>query len=1566
MAAFMGSAEEYFAESCDKGRDPAMIFFDLEGIRPYIARYGEEEGERLLRGFADLLRKYFGNTRSSRPGGFCFYAFTDNRGLEEDIPAILNDMRKLAGDDRLVVKAGIYFGFRKDRDDMETACSKARFACRNNRRENASGIYYFDDKMDEALDIRTFVLNNIDDAIKNGYIKVVYQLQVRLLNDKYCGAEALTRWEDPRRGTISPSAYIPVLEENNLTWKLDTFVIREVVKNIRRSVETGYNPLPIAVNLTYSDFLVLDLPDTIGAIVEDGGVDPSLLVIEVTEKTVLKDPDLLREEIEKLHDLRFPVAIDNFGNGYSSINMLNDFRFDVIKIDMGLVRTFNERSRKIVESIVVMAKSLKIHTVSEGVETREQLEFLRSIGCETVQGFYFGNTRSYEDTMRSFKDARISEREGSGERALFSEAGLINIITPQAMALTWFDGEDFDVFFTNNEFFRLVSRTGRDLNEILNRGSDDRTVEDFRDAAIRIIERGADDDITFDINTRRFRLDTRPVAMNEAGSIFLMFLSEDIEDIGSEDDYVTDTLKDILGSFSNVYLIDLVSDTVKVIKADYGRHRSGESAHYETLLKRFAESGVIYEADVQRYMQFYDPVNLRNRFSVQKKGTCLNVFRVKIRGQYKWASIRCSAVPDSDGKKLICCTTIIEGEDKNDFIEMSRQVISIGKNVDNPSINDASLWNSLMEISDVKYFWKDADRRFLGASKSFLDFYGYDSVQKILGKNDEEMGWHPDDTQYRSDEYDVIKKGIVIRNSPGQVYAKGAKVNILATKYPIFKNGKIEGLIGYFIDTDRILESGEELDHALFIDVDSGLLNSRGFFLTLQSIDDNYRQNGREYSIGMLEIPEYQRILVENGEKMAEELFSTALGVLKRTFPDGVVIAKTGNCTFSVCDKLSSSHGAFDCLRNAAEKILKNNTDSNITVVTAFAESKERNSLHEMFTLLLKRFKDEKDRCGVNSGDDVLSMGNPDVFKDIPLPFVIVRPVLNMGSVTDVKFVFANNKFCEYSGLSRIDIMGKGYRECFEEIPEWISYAGRAANGETVTGRLFEPSFAQWMDYIATPSSILGCLNIVFWPVGDSKNERELLTKGHAEDNAIIRIARFLNKGDFGEGIYNSLAELGRVLNPDRVYVLDENGNPVFEWCAEGILPRRNRDNLINLNLDIGDIKYSFYEDGCIVVNDVEVMRKIDQKTYEFLVWEGIRSYILVPLDDNNGKLMGYVGVDNYDESESAATRRLLEEISYFISSRLIANNLLNRLDILSNHDELTGLLNRHGYHAKMEDYLDKHPGDPFTLVLIDIDDFKIINDMYGHQTGDEALKNLAADLTSFFSNGALIARTGGDELSVTILDKGSTGAYPLIKELSEMEHGFDFGGKHYSFRISIGYSCYPEQAEDLSTLLRQADAALYFVKSAGKHGFRQYSRDIKSSKRLNLAFNVKNVARYVPGAILVYEADDYKKILYANDELIKMFECRSLEEFMEYTGGTFDGIVHPDEIKLVDDIIWAQIDRNINYCKDYVDYRIITKTGKVKEVIDCGRFVESEFYGKVFYVMLLDKDEWKDSKRVL
>ncbi len=1580
MTVFIKNAEEYFLTSYDKGADPVMIFFDIKGIRPYIARFGEAEGNSLIKIFSELLRQYFGNEHCSRADTFGFYAYTDIKGADVFLPQLVKDMELRSSGERIAIKAGVFSGYSKDTDSMDSICEKAVFACRSSKKAGVSDINYFDDRMDSEMKLRSFIVNNIDRAIRNGDIRLYYQSQVRLLNDKFCGAEALTRWVDPERGTLLPSVYIPILEEQNLTWKLDTFVIREVVRNIRRLKELGYCPLPVSLNLTYADFLVLNVPETLSGIVRDNNIDPSLIVVEITEKAILKNPDLMREEIEKLHGMKFKVLIDDFGNGYSSLNMLNDFRFDAIKIDMELLKNFTERSRKIVESIIVMAKNLSIHTISEGVETREHLEFLRAIGCEVVQGYYYGKLNSFEDTVKGYKENTTIERETPEERELFSEAGLIDLTVSRAMCLTLYDGERFDVFFANSEFYNLIARTGYDPRGVLQGTANAEGTEvsaRFRETADLMKKDGIEKDLEFSLGGRNYILDNKLISSDNRSCILRSFLyaAEAIDDDSRKEEEER-LLRDLIPSYEGIFYADLPENSVRILKLTYGTGTKGSSYNYEKYVSGYADSGLIYPSDSERFLHTFDKKILNEKFSTGGASGFLTLFRIKINDVFKWVAFRISGVPGSNGNRIIVLTSVIEREIQSEFVELARQVLGFTAASSESSafssedaeelIKEDFLWNTLMDVSDVRYFWKDRDRRFLGASNSFLEFYGFDSIHDILGKNDEEMGWHPDDTQYRSDELDVLEKGTVIRNSPGQIYARGAKVNILATKYPIYKNGEIVGLIGYFMDSDIVLTSGDEMDHALYVDIKTGLLNSRGLFMTLQSLDDNYRGNGTMYGAAMFEASEYQRIYADHGRETAEELSTNIGNTIKRCFSGDAVVAKTQSCGYTVCVKGTECGNFREAVEKCSEKIsaLGTGDAGPLTVCKSVVMADERPTFHEVFTLLLSRFNEDK---RINNADfdlDDVSGEIPDVYKDLPLPFITMRPVILASSVSDVKYVFVNNKYCEYSGLSRIDILGKNYRECFDDnMTDWINYAGRAANGETVTGRVFEISFGQWMDYIATPSSIPGCCNVVFWPVEDTKKERELLTKGHEADNAIIRIARFLNKADeLDVGISRSFAELGRVLKPDRVYMLNLEGIPVHEWCAGGVMPRSSI-NPETSGFNIDRLKGALIENNFVVADDLEALRKANPKAYEFLIWEGIRSFIIVPLYDNNMELIGVVGVDNFDKKEVATTKRLLEEVSYFISSRMTAIHLMNRLNIMSNRDELTGLLNRHGFRAEMDSYLDENPEDPFTLILIDVDDFKIVNDMYGHATGDDVLRNLAGDLNDIFNDNSIIARTGGDELSVAVKGLTAKEALPLIKELSESEHTFEFEEKTYPFRLSIGFAEYPAQADDMSMLLQMADSALYNVKSVGKHGYRQYSTDIKITKRLQLAFNIKNVARYIPGAILVYKADSDKKILYANDELIKMFECENLEDFMDYTGGTFDGIVHPDEIKEVDDIIWAQIDENINYCKDYVDYRIITKNNHIKEVIDCGRFVDSEFYGKVFYVMLLDKDEWRRSK---
>ena len=381
---------------------------------------------------------------------------------------------------------------------------------------------------------------------------------------------------------------------------------------------------------------------------------------------------------------------------------------------------------------------------------------------------------------------------------------------------------------------------------------------------------------------------------------------------------------------------------------------------------------------------------------------------------------------------------------------------------------------------------------------------------------------------------------------------------------------------------------------------------------------------------------------------------------------------------------------------------------------------------------------------------------------------------------------------------------------------DWLAYAGRAANGETVTGRVFENSFGQWMEYIASPSTALGCCNIVFWPVEDTKNERDLRTKGHAADNAIIRIARFLNTGDLDIGINKSLSELGRVLSPDRVFMLSSDGTILHEWCNEGVLPRKNRGSAGSQVMDVNPAKFAFIEDNCIVVNDVELFRKIDPKTYEFLIWEGIRSFITVPLFGNDNEVMGFVGVDNFNKDETGVTRRLLEEISYFISSRLIANSLLSRLNSLINHDELTGLYNRRGYDF----LLNNVDIDTSALVLIDLNEFKKINDTYGHDVGDRALIKVANVLNRNFRAHDFVCRIGGDEFAVIMIhtepelkDKIAAKVKNINASLKADAQKEDLPPISLSAGVVFG-----ELHHSISEIYKQADNALYKAKADSGH----------------------------------------------------------------------------------------------------------------------------------------------------
>ena len=288
--------------------------------------------------------------------------------------------------------------------------------------------------------------------------------------------------------------------------------------------------------------------------------------------------------------------------------------------------------------------------------------------------------------------------------------------------------------------------------------------------------------------------------------------------------------------------------------------------------------------------------------------------------------------------------------------------------------------------------------------------------------------------------------------------------------------------------------------------------------------------------------------------------------------------------------------------------------------------------------------------------------------------------------------------------------------------------------------------------------------------------------------------------------------------------------------------------------------------------------------------------------------------------------------------------------------DPLTGLLNRKGFDEQLKKVMQGDLHIHCVGIQMDIDDFKFINDMYGHVVGDAALKSLAQDMQSYFNDNSILCRNGGDEFSVILVDTTEEEARKKIEHFTLQPRHITYNGEERPFYISLGYAEYPKDCEDVSELIRCADMALYAVKLHGKHNCSPYRGDYKIQHRSQLGFALQDVSKNLPGAFLIYIADpENDDILFANRELIELAGCRDFDDFLDYTDHRFRNLIHPDERDSVETSIWEQIDAKTSGNNDYVRFHFAKKDGTYIPVLDHGRIVENRYYGNVFYVLIMD-----------
>ena len=298
-----------------------------------------------------------------------------------------------------------------------------------------------------------------------------------------------------------------------------------------------------------------------------------------------------------------------------------------------------------------------------------------------------------------------------------------------------------------------------------------------------------------------------------------------------------------------------------------------------------------------------------------------------------------------------------------------------------------------------------------------------------------------------------------------------------------------------------------------------------------------------------------------------------------------------------------------------------------------------------------------------------------------------------------------------------------------------------------------------------------------------------------------------------------------------------------------------------------------------------------------------------------------------------------------------------NRFQILAHTDSLTNIYNRYGFDESAAKMIAKSPKTHFVAALFDIDDFKLINDIYGHGYGDKALKSLADSMKAFFPSDALLGRNGGDEFCVLLPNYTCEEAEAQLQQFTSLPKTFSCRGREQQFYISLGYAEYPTFASSLSQLMRCADAALYEIKLHGKNGCMAYRNGLRSVVRKQLGFALKDISEHLPGAFIIYRADkEDDELFFANQEFLSMTGYQSIDEFFRLTNKRFRNLIREDEQQQIEASIWEQIDSGNE--NDYIHFHLRKADGSYLSVLDHGRIVESPQYGKVFYVLFMD---WED-----
>ncbi len=866
-----------------EGESCAIIYINLVNFKLLNIEHGSARGDECLMEMAQLLQNQFPKAVIARISDDHFVVFTKSKGLMEGLQEVKRRFDEAYRDHfNLIGKYGVY-EFPTTQDlDVEEAISMAKMTCDFIKYDLKTDIMEYTFRLAKQVMTKEYIVRKLDEALENGWVKVYFQPVIRSLTGELCGMESLTRWIDPEIGFLPPNEFIETLEHEHLIHKLDAYVVERVCEYIHGRIEDQLPVVPVSVNFSRMDFVLCDMVDVVEKAVEKYDIPRDFIHIEITESMIASDEDLMTSVIQRFRDAGYEIWMDDFGSGYSSLTMLKDYHFDTLKMDMRFLTPFTDKSKSIMRATVSMAKDVGMKTLAEGVETEEQLEFLRNIGCGMIQGYYYGKPEPVLDVFEHLEEKQIPSETRSW-RQFYEVAGFTIRDTDTPLEIIEDDGESFRTLYMNRAYRAQIfdpKDLDMDLSEIDRRiyQTNSPLLSEYRKFADHLKRTGKQETFYYTGNGSYLCFTGQVIARNKGRTVIrgsLLNLSRDMAKSAVEQ--LDAKLGEINHLFEMILWVRPDENTISPLLGNlkYAPPTEDSQKKLREGLETMARH-VVFPTDQERYRNFLDLDTLEQRIEASDNGYVADVFKFKQKdGSYKKEEILLMRIPAVGAVEYLYCmkpyVSVEFGPDEGAGAKS-------GAGEPDQRREYADIWENILWKSRLLFFWKDTDRRFRGVSAAFMQYFGISDEKQIIGKSEEEMGWLTDPGEMARLEKQILASGTKFQDQPGRVTIDGKGYDVVYSRMPIYDGEKIVGILGRFEDMNLERRKLSLKQKLVRTDKKTGLMNEKAFLDTLEEFKEKHRSQGKEYGVILLNNTTYGRILKTYDEQISAGLLKEISG----------------------------------------------------------------------------------------------------------------------------------------------------------------------------------------------------------------------------------------------------------------------------------------------------------------------------------------------------------------------------------------------------------------------------------------------------------------------------------------------------------------------------------------------------------------------------------------------------------------------------------------------------------------------------------------------------------------